>query len=195
MADSNIILGYIIPRDTNFNMIRFNESNGGVFNFTENPEHYLNITEETINSVLANISISAISLDRWTRPVEVNSTEYINVYRFSYPMNFFLWYGLCLASAIVSIAVGLKALNENGVPAADGGFLRIMMMTTGDTAMSRVIGGGCVGGGKENAPGELLKMKVRFGELLSTDDTKQVRRRSAGFRIVEETVVLRRGIR
>ena len=77
--------------------------------------------------------------------------------------------------------MGLKALNDNTVPAADGGFLQIMMTAAGDTAMSRAIGGGCIDGGKDNAPGELLRVNVRFGELLSADDTKEVRRRRAGF--------------
>jgi hypothetical protein len=141
--------------------------------------------------MLANISISVLSLDIWSGAVDVNNTEYVNVYQISHPLNFFLPYDLCLGLTLVFVAIGLGALEKNGVGVTDGGFLQVLMTTTGDTAMTDVAAKGCLGGA-DNAPKELLEIKVRFGELVSSSDKLGVHR--AGFGMIDETIFLRRRI-
>jgi len=82
------------------------------------------------------------------------------------------------------MAISLRALHMyGGVTAIDGGFLQVLMTTTGDTAINRAVGGGCVGG-SENAPKELTEMKVRFGTFAKDGDNCV---RKTGFGTIEET--------
>jgi hypothetical protein len=136
-------------QETNFNPFRSNRSNRYFFD----PTTDFNVTEASINSMLANISISVLSLDIWSGAVDVNNTEYVNVYQFSHPLSFFLPYGLCLGLTLVFVVISLGALEKNGVAATDGGFLQVLMTTTGDTAMTDVAAKGCLGGA-DNTPKE-----------------------------------------
>ena len=55
------------------------------------------------------------------------------------------------------------------LPAIDGGFLQVLMTaSTGDTAIERAARPGCAGG-KEIIPEELERLRVRFGELIASD--------------------------
>lgn len=150
-----------------------------------NPLTSLDITEKSINEVLANVSISALALNTWYDYVAVNNTELRNVYRFSNRSNFFLPYGLCLAATLIFVIIGLNALRLNGVPATDGGFLQILMTTTGDTALNRAATEASLRT-TDAAPKELLSMKVRFAKL-NADIAS-----GAGFGTVEETRTLER---
>lgn len=98
-------------------------------------------------------------------------------------------YGLSLGLTLLSIVFGLNALRLNGISATDGGFLQIMMTTTGDTEMSRKVQAGSLGG-SGNAPKELLELKVRFGELVCGEGTASGKK--YGFGTTEETEVLLR---
>jgi hypothetical protein len=171
--------------DSVLNAKRFGQNES----YTFDPRDSINITEASINELLANISISALSLSTWYGNVTVNDTEYRNVYRFSHPLNFFLPYGLCLAATLVFIVFGLKALRLNGVPATDGGFLQILMATTGDTEMNRIAGEASFKD-VDNAPKKLLNMEVRLGDLTGQDGHRFPQR--AGFGTAEETTVLNR---
>jgi hypothetical protein len=123
--------------------------------------------------LLINTTISALTLnDRFDI---VNGTELrsFNIYRFEHKLTFFLPYGLALGIAIPIIALGLVALyvQNNGVSAMNGGFLQLLMTTTGRTQMEAVIvEGSRTFGGYENVSKELGEMKIRFGELIDDDE-------------------------
>jgi hypothetical protein len=118
-----------------------------------------------LNEVLANITISALSLNKHYEIKNGSSTRVFNVYHFNNRLSFYLPYGLCLLFTIPVLVVGLLALQHNGVTAIDGGFVQLLMTTTGRTRIEDAAGAGCMGG-EENVPKDLLKMKVRFGEML-----------------------------
>lgn len=176
---------YTLLQDSILNTDRYS----GVSRNPWDPRDFLNITEESLNALLINVTISALSLNTWFDSVNVTDTRFRNVYRFSNPLNFFLPYGLCLGLTVLCIGLGLVALNSNGTSATDGGFLQIMMTTRGDTTMSRCVEGASLGG-KENAPQALLNLKVRFGELIRENKTTSTRK--YGFGTMEETVVLKK---
>jgi hypothetical protein len=171
--------------DSVLNTKRFGQNES----YTFDPRTSLNITEASINELLANVSISALSLNTWYGMVSVNDTNYRNVYRFSQPLNFFLPYGLCLATALILVVLGLNALRLNGVPATEGGFLQILLTTTGDTELNKMAAEVSFMD-VDKAPKELLDLKVRFGELAGQNASGLTRR--VGFGTVGETTVLRR---
>jgi hypothetical protein len=139
----------------------------------------LSITEDLLNEALANITISALSLNTWMEVVNGTVTKRVSVYNFKGKLSFFLPYGLCLLLAIPIIILGLRSHCDNGVSAMDGGFLQILMTTTGRTELERQAMGGCEGG-YENVPKELKRLKVRFGELLVADDMHARSRNAEG---------------
>jgi hypothetical protein len=125
------------------------------------------LDEDILNELLANITISALSLNRYHDMVEGNVSHLYNVYRFERRLNLFLPYGLCLLVSILILVVGLLALRDNGTSAIDGGFLQILMTAaTGETEIERAARGGDLGG-EENVPERLKRLKVRFGEFLT----------------------------
>lgn len=75
-------------------------------------------------------------------------------------------YGLCLGLAIPILALGLFALyvQNNGASATSGGFLQLLMTTTGRTAVEAVLAKDL--GGYENVSNELEDIELRFGELV-----------------------------
>lgn len=178
-------IDYTYLEDTVLNTKRFTRAEAIAFD----PRPSFNITEASLNEVLANVTISALSLNMWYGDVTVQDKQSRNVYRFDHTLNFFLPYGLCLGLTAIFIMLGLNALRMNGISATDGGFLQIMMTTRGETMMSREVGQGSLGGSR-NAPKELLDMKIRFGEILDGSETTGIKR--YGFGTIEETASLRR---
>jgi hypothetical protein len=148
------------------------------------PRASLDMTENSINELLANVTISALSLNTWFTNVTVNNTEFRNVYRFSFPVNLVVPYATCLAATLVFVVIGLNALRLNGVPATDGGFLQILMTTTGDTVLNRAAAE--ASRTSNGAPKELLDIKVRYAKLNKGSAT------GLGFGTVEETTALER---
>ncbi|KAJ8108732.1 hypothetical protein OPT61_g7964 [Boeremia exigua] len=140
------------------------------FNINEFSMRFFNFSEALLNEVLANITISALSLNLWYESVNGTETRVFNVYTFQRQLNFFLPYGLCLLFTLPIIAIGLVSLQQNGASAIDGGFLQILMTAaTGQTQIEKVAARGC-SGGYENVPDELRNLKVRFGELVAHDE-------------------------
>jgi hypothetical protein len=123
------------------------------------------VNESLLKSLLANITISALSLNTWYGHVSGTETRPFNIYRFENKVNFFLAYGLSLLLAMPFIGIGLLAIRDNGVTAIDGGFLQILMTTTGRTKLEAAAVKGCVGC-EENIPLELINLKIRLGELV-----------------------------
>ncbi|KAI4659434.1 uncharacterized protein J4E78_005862 [Alternaria triticimaculans] len=130
------------------------------------------------NELLINTTISALALNERFDTVNGTETRTFNVYRFENKLAFFLPYGLSLALAIPILVLGLIALyvQNHGVSAISGGFMQLLMTTTGRGSLEAAItrGSGTLGG-YENVSEELRGMEVRFGELvdLSGDEVKE----------------------
>ncbi|KAH7406408.1 hypothetical protein DE146DRAFT_647407 [Phaeosphaeria sp. MPI-PUGE-AT-0046c] len=128
--------------------------------------------------LLINTTISALSLNERFDTVNGTETRDFNVYRFENKLAFFLPYGLCLVLAVPMLALGLVALyvQNNGISAMSGGFLQLLMTTTGHTAVEDVIArsSGTLGG-YENVSRELSDMELRFGELIYKTGAESMR--------------------
>ena len=149
------------------------------------PREDFNVTEASLNELLANVTISALSLGAFKDLVPVEVKEFQNTYHFSDKVGFVVPYALCLFFAAVFAALAIRSLNRNGVPAADGGFLQIMMATRGDTEMERlVIKEGDVSVNQISS--ELKQLKVKLGEHTFTDAEDGRVRRRLTFQTVEE---------
>lgn len=156
------------------------------------PRQSLNTTEAMLNEVLANITISAISLGTWWDMVPVTSTRYRSTYLLSNPLNIILPYSICLAAATVFTAIGMWSLWRNRAPAVDGGFLQIMMAAVGDTEMSRVLLEERLAA-IDDMTDELRSLKIRYGELVNANMLGAGGKRF-GFGTVDETKSLRKTV-
>ncbi|KAI4932336.1 uncharacterized protein J4E92_004238 [Alternaria infectoria] len=120
------------------------------------------------NELLINTTISALALNQRFDTVNGTETRTFNIYRFENKLAFFLPYGLSLALAIPILVLGLIALyvQNHGVSAISGGFMQLLMTTTGRGSLEAVVtrGSGTLGG-YDNVSEELRGMEVRFGEL------------------------------
>ncbi|KAI4705081.1 hypothetical protein J4E89_009375 [Alternaria sp. Ai002NY15] len=121
------------------------------------------------NELLINTTISALALNQRFDIVNGTETRTFNIYRFENKLAFFLPYGLSLALAIPILVLGLIALyvQNHGVSAISGGFMQLLMTTTGRGSLEAVVarGSGTLGG-YENVSEELRGMEVRFGEFV-----------------------------
>jgi len=130
------------------------------------------------NELLINTTISALALNERFDIVNGTETRTFNIYRFENKLAFFLPYGLSLALAIPILVLGLVALyaQNHGVSAISGGFMQLLMTTTGRGSLEAVVtrGSGTLGG-YENVSEELRGMEVRFGELVDVggDEVKE----------------------
>jgi hypothetical protein len=130
------------------------------------------------NELLINTTISALALNQRFDLVNGTETRNFNAYHFENKLALFLPYGLSLALAVPILALGFVALyvQNHGVSAISGGFLQLLMTTTGRTSLEAVVteGSGTLGG-YENVSEGLREMEVRFGELIgvSGDDLKE----------------------
>ncbi|KAF2129167.1 hypothetical protein P153DRAFT_397338 [Dothidotthia symphoricarpi CBS 119687] len=153
------------------------------------------VTQAVLNDALFNLTMSAaFQLGFWETTLPVTITSVQQLYSFAYPRTLLIPYLTCLLISVPFLLLGLISLRSNGVSAIEGGFLQILMTTTGSKTLEKAAAGGCLGG-EENTPEDLKSLKVRFGELISSgiyehDDSGQVRR--AGFGTDEEVVPLRR---
>ena len=123
--------------------------------------------------LLANTTISALSSSEIFDTVNGTEARPFNVYRFQNKLIFFLPYGLSLALAIPIVLLGFIALyiRNQGVSAITGGFLQLLMTTTGRTSIDAVLAKGTsTVGGYENVSDELREMEIGFGELIVEDD-------------------------
>jgi hypothetical protein len=133
---------------------------------------------EMANELLINSTISMLSLNKHFDEVNGTSSRAFNVYRFRNKLAFFLPYGLSLGLSLPIIVLGLAAfyMRNRGVSAITGGFLQVLMTTTGRGSLEDVIvkGSGTMGG-RENVSEELEETMIRFGELTEADDAKSER--------------------
>ncbi|KAH6849525.1 hypothetical protein B0T12DRAFT_504305 [Alternaria alternata] len=130
------------------------------------------------NELLINTTISALALNQRFDMVNGTETLNFNAYHFENKLALILPYGLSLALAVPILVLGFIALyvQNHGVSAISGGFLQLLMTTTGRTSLEAVVtkGSGTLGG-YENVSKELREMEVRFGELIqvSGEDQKE----------------------
>ncbi|KAJ4381405.1 hypothetical protein N0V86_003756 [Didymella sp. IMI 355093] len=146
---------------------------------------------EMANELLINSTISMLSLNKHFDEVNGTLSRAFNVYIFRNKLAFFLPYGLSLGLSLPIIALGLAAFytRNQGVSAITGGFLQILMTTTGRGSLEDVIvKGASTMGGQENVSEELKETMVRFGELIEADDAKSERlvTPSSGLSVLEE---------
>jgi hypothetical protein len=128
--------------------------------------------KEMAMELLINTTISALSMNERFHVVNGTESRNFNIYHFQNRLVFFLPYGLSLGFAIPIIAMGLFALyiRNYGVSAISGGFVQLLMTTTGHTAIDSVMARGFATlGGYENVSKELQNMEIRFGELVHGD--------------------------
>ncbi|CAO2649987.1 Nn.00g012790.m01.CDS01 [Neocucurbitaria sp. VM-36] len=128
----------------------------------------LDISERLLNEALANITFAALSLNMWYDRVNGTTSRLFNTYRFENKLSFYLPYGLSLLFTLPVLFMGLIALHQNGVSAIDGGFLHILMTTTGINELRELATIGSAGG-KENISQELMQLQVRVGELVASE--------------------------
>jgi hypothetical protein len=150
----------------------------------------LDIAVDLLNDVLTNITLSAFSLGTWWDMVPVTTTRYHSTYSFAGPLNLILPYSICLSAAIVFAVIAICSLWQNGIPAADGGFLQIMMATRGNTAMEKLVLQERLLG-VDSISEELKKLEVRYGELV-TEEALEIEGKKMEFGTMEETVSLRK---
>lgn len=130
---------------------------------------------EMAKELLLNSTVSALSLNRRFDMVDGTTSRTFNVYRFQNKLAFFLPYGLSLGLSIPIIALGLVAFykRNQGISAITGGFLQILMTTTGRGSFEHIItkGSGTIGG-YGNVSKELRDTMIRFGELTDADSSE-----------------------
>jgi hypothetical protein len=128
--------------------------------------------------LLINSTISALSLNKRFDTVAGTTSRTFSVYRFRNKLAFFLPYGLCLGLGLPILALGLAAFytRNQGVSAITGGFLQVLMTTTGRGSLETVVvkTSGTMGG-QENVSDELKEMVIRFGELIDANDPEDAR--------------------
>ncbi|KAF1843229.1 uncharacterized protein K460DRAFT_407592 [Cucurbitaria berberidis CBS 394.84] len=149
-----------------------------------------NLTEQTMNEYIANVTISALTLKIGKNKTQVNVTEYHTTYDFSAPINLILPYALSLAIGIVFVAIGIWSWSQNGTSAFDGGFLQVMATTVGRTQMEDLAIAHQTSNNGDYKSKELMDLRVRYGELV---DAEGVGTGLAAFGTIEETKMLRKG--
>ena len=126
--------------------------------------------------LLINTTISALALDKRFGIVNGTETLTFNVYRFKNKLAFFIPYGLSIGLGIPIIALGLLSfyVHNQSTSAISGGFLQLLMTTTGRTGLEdMVIKHSATMGGDENVSDELKAVEVRFGELIEVGADEQ----------------------
>ncbi|KAF7593651.1 hypothetical protein BBP40_011057 [Aspergillus hancockii] len=129
------------------------------------------VNEEIINSMLANITLSAISqFQLWPTTVNVTRHELRTQFVFSRPLNLLLPYFISLEVALPLVAVGYWSLRQNSVPATDSGFLQVATTTRGNREFGQLAMGGRLGR-NHNESARLKNLEVQFGELTRPNES------------------------
>ena len=132
--------------------------------------------EEMAKELLINTTISALALNKRFKVVNGTETRAFNVYRFKNKLAFFIPYGLSIGLGIPIIALGLLSfyVHNQGTSAISGGFLQLLMTTTGRTDLDDMVSKhSATMGGYENVSDELKAVEVRFGELIRVGADEQ----------------------
>ena len=166
-----------------------------VNNHTSSYGPNISVTQDILNEMLQNITLSAMNeLGYWTTEVNATTSTLRNVYSFSNKLNLILPYYLSLAISLPLLVIGSILLYCNGVSATDGGFLQILTTTSNSKALHNAASIGALGG-EENVPERLKDLKVRYGELVDDNSELNDLRRRVGFGIGNEVVPIQKGAR
>jgi hypothetical protein len=147
------------------------------------------LTPSTMEELLANVTISTLTMRNTTTQADVSQTIFFNTYSFAGWRVMAISYGLPVGLSLVFISLGMAALFRNGEAAESGGLLQLLCTTTGEelriNKLARRCAAGTGAGYDKRAAEELKTLRVRFGAL--GGDTK-VR---MGFGTEEELMPLR----
>lgn len=137
-----------------------------------------NISEASLNSMLHNITLSAISLGSWNTSTHVITGDFVNTYSFSGHRRYSLIipYAVCLLVSLAFVTLGLFSLFENSV-AASNGFLQTIQTSRGSNALDIAAKGSSLGG-PDNVPRALEDLELVFGELTEPEGKDGVVRRA-----------------
>ncbi|KAE8365571.1 hypothetical protein BDV27DRAFT_156760 [Aspergillus caelatus] len=170
----------------------------------EDWDSLFDITEDNLNSMLANITMSVINQFQLnTATTNVTRHDLRTQFAFSRPLNLLLSYFLSLGVALPLAAVGYWSLRQNGVPATDNGILQVTMTTRGSPKLDQLTKGGCLGG-NHNESAQLKQLEVQFGEVSRANSSREEQNslgastselRMAGFAPRDEVTPLLRGER
>ncbi|KAH6892480.1 hypothetical protein B0T10DRAFT_560066 [Thelonectria olida] len=168
-------------------------------NMSVKAEPEIEVSADLLNEALANVTMSIFStLSLWNTTVKATRATSRNFYSFSNPIYLFVPYGVSLIVALPFLVLGIVALCQNGVPAMEGGWLQILMTTTASQKLNKAAAGGCLGG-EDNIPKALKKMRVRFGELVKSEENGSERESGAeprvhraGFGLADEIIPLKK---
>lgn len=141
---------------------------------------------------------AALQMGYWktVNPVPVTLMSSPQLYSFNSLQTLLIPYLLCLFLSIPFLYLGVRSLRLNGASAIEGGFIQIVMTTSGSKALEKASASGCLGG-DENVPEELKEMKIRFGALATSSDyhdSGPVQERRAGFGTDDEVLPLQKGV-
>jgi hypothetical protein len=118
--------------DTRLNVQRDNHTRSAA----DGPEFVL--SEQVLNDALFNMTMSAaIQLGFWDSEVPVHATSMQQQYSFSNLKTSLIPYIFCPLLSVPFPYIGLASLRKNGVSAIEGGFLQILMTTTGSRELER----------------------------------------------------------
>ena len=98
----------------------------------------IRVSKTLLKEALANITISALTINKWYQLVNGTISYNYATYQFNNKFSFFPPYGLSQLLILPVIFFGLLALRNNGVLAIDGGFLQILMTATGNNKLRRL---------------------------------------------------------
>jgi hypothetical protein len=118
-----------------------------------------------IEELHSNVTLSLFSLNNlvYLEPVPgtpVTTIGYVNVFHYNL-FSMVLTYGIALALGLFALLVGAQSYLANGVGMGLG-FLSILV-TTRNPRLDDLACGSCLGA--EPMPGELTKVKLRFGDI------------------------------
>ena len=146
----------------------------------------LNLSGDTLQRMLQNITISLLTMGNAIIKTNVTTTNYVNKYQFGPHYELVAPYVSALVFALLFAILGSLALVQNGVSATEGGFLQLLCTTRGSSVLDEKARAGCLGG-EENVPEELQNLLVRFGELRNGEGVR------AGFGVSYEVQDLVKG--
>ena len=142
----------------------------------------ITITAQALQDLLRNTTISLLTIPNTQRTVLVTSGTSRDVYDFARPLNLILPYAVTLQLSAFVVAIGLKSLYSNGVPATTGGgFIQNFCSTRGSATLNQLAAATAaeealrgVGGGGKKKDGDaaatgfqssLEDLKLRYGRL------------------------------
>ncbi|KAF1911485.1 hypothetical protein BDU57DRAFT_105750 [Ampelomyces quisqualis] len=164
-----------IIADSTFNLARFDFEPSYTAEPLAYPTLNLDLSEDRLNEALQNITLSAMyTFKWWYTTANVTTTTYRNIFSFSSRPRLVIPYVVSLLLTLPFLIMGVRAMQLNGVPASDPGFIQTLVSTAGSARLRAVATRGSE---------ELGKARIRYGSVL---DEQGVARE--GFGLEDEVV-------